>query len=240
MAWADSASGFDAMPIVFADLAQTCAPTLPIETIAAVASIESGFSPLAIRINTGYPLTDQPQTKAEAVELATMLVEQGQNLDLGLGGLNSSELGRLGLTVSDAFEPCLNIKGTATLLNNYYQLAINAGASASTAEVAMLRSYYGQGDTSTGQMVGYDRRIANEKTRLLPKLRSLILREGKSQPLPTRELTVANSETSDTAMPRRAPTASAGNAWVAAKPAAQQWDVFNPGRKSSVLVFSNQ
>lgn len=240
MAWADNASGTDAMPIVFADLAQTCAPTLAIETIAAVTSIESAFSPLAIRINTGYPLTDQPQTKAEAIELATMLVEQGQNLDLGLGGLNSSELRRLGLTVSDAFEPCLNIKATATLLNNYYQLAINAGASASNAEVAMLRSYYGQGDASIGQMVGYERRIAEEKKRLAPKLRSLILREGRGQPLPTRELTVANTETSDTAIKRPAPTASAGSLWIATMPAAQQWDVFDPGRKSSVLVFSNQ
>ncbi len=40
----------------FVDLAQQCAPQIVTETLAAVVSVESGFKPFAIRINSNYPL----------------------------------------------------------------------------------------------------------------------------------------------------------------------------------------
>ena len=47
------------MPVAFLDLAQNCAPQIATETIAAVVSVESGFQPFAIRINTDRPLAER-------------------------------------------------------------------------------------------------------------------------------------------------------------------------------------
>ena len=38
------------------------------------------------------------------------------------------------LTISDAFDPCLNLKATATLLDGYYRLAVKVGARVSSDE----------------------------------------------------------------------------------------------------------
>ena len=94
------------MPVAFLDLAQNCAPQIATETIAAVVSVESGFQPFAIRINTDRPLAEQPKTRAEAIETATTLIAEGHDIDLGLAGINSGNLGRLGLSVSDTFDFC--------------------------------------------------------------------------------------------------------------------------------------
>lgn len=134
------------MPVAFLDLAQQCAPQIATETIAAVISVESGFHPFAIRINTDRPLAEQPKTRAEAIETATALIAEGHDIDLGLGGINSGNLGRLGLSVSDAFDFCLNIKASAALLDGYYQVAFQDGATKTQAEAVMLRSYFGSGD----------------------------------------------------------------------------------------------
>ena len=167
------------MPVAFLDLAQNCAPQIATETIAAVVSIESVFQPFAIRINTDRPLAEQPKTRAEAIETATILISEGHDIDLGLGGINSGNLGRLGMSVSDTFDFCLNIKASAALLEGYYQIALQGGATTAQAEVVMLRSYFGNGDASVGEMVGYDSRVLAERERLSSQLDSIVI--GKAQ-----------------------------------------------------------
>ena len=168
------------MPVVFADLARTCAPTVAVETIAAVVSLESDFFPLAIRINSGLPPGEPPKNKAEAIEAATTLIAQHQNADLGLGGVNAAELGALNLTVADAFDPCLNLKATAALLNRDYRAAINNGATPAKAEKVMLQSYYGHGNALIGKMVGFDSEVRREAMRLSPKLATLTIRPSQT------------------------------------------------------------
>ncbi|OYX68596.1 MAG: type IV secretion system protein VirB1 [Xanthobacter sp. 17-67-6] len=214
------------MPVAFADLAQTCAPTVAVETVAAVASLESAFSPFAIRINSGLPLHEVPKTKAEAIEVATTLIAQHQDVDLGLGGVNADDLGRLDLTVADAFEPCANLKATARLLDGYYRAAINGGATPAKAETVMLQSYYGRGDASVGEMVGYDKQVRVEAKRLQPKLAALIIDPANTPGAADTAEAPALAQAAGPAAPRRE-----------AKPA--PWDVFTIGRKSSVLVFQN-
>lgn len=82
------------MPIVFVDLAQTCAPFVASETLAGVISLESRFAPFNIRINSGRPLKTQPASKAEAIEIATSLVAEHHDIQLGLGGIGVEELQR--------------------------------------------------------------------------------------------------------------------------------------------------
>ncbi|MFS8039506.1 lytic transglycosylase domain-containing protein [Xanthobacter sp. AM11] len=217
------------MPVAFADLAQTCAPTVQVETLAAVVSLESGFSPFAIRINSGTPLRDPPNSKAEAIEVASTLIAQHLDVDLGLGGINVDDLGRLELTVADAFDPCLNLKATARLLDRYYRVAIGSGVRPAAAVTVMLQAYYGRGDASVGEMAAYDKQVHEEAKRLAPKLASLTIGSaGRS--------TTKDRAGEGSALPP--PAAAPPVARREAKPAS--WDVFATARKSSALVFQNE
>ncbi|MBS3651911.1 lytic transglycosylase domain-containing protein [Pseudaminobacter sp. 19-2017] len=221
------------MPVAFLDLAQNCAPQIATETIAAVVSIESGFQPFAIRINTDHPLAAQPKTRAEAIETATILIAEGHDIDLGLGGINSGNLGRLGLSVSDTFDLCLNIKAIAALLEGYYKIALQGGATRAQAEAVMLRSYFGNGDASVGQMVGYDKKVLSERERLSSQLGSIEIGETQAQALPARE----RAGESSAATVDSGPVEKSQQRSQASVP---RWDVYNVGRQSSVLVFSNE
>ncbi|QKK20517.1 transglycosylase SLT domain-containing protein [Rhizobium indicum] len=214
------------MAVAFVDLAQNCAPMVEIRTLAAVISLESGFKPFAIRINSGAPLERQPASKAEAIELATSLVADRQDVQIGLGGIGLDELRKLKLSISDAFDPCLNLKATATLLDGYYRLALRAGADAVQAENVMLQSYYGRDDPSVGEMIKYDEQVRQEMVRLPSDLASLAIAEPReeaahAEPSATREISPAAQF-----LPQSGEAAS--------------WDVFNAQRSSQVLVFQKE
>ncbi|ACP22478.1 VirB1 type IV secretion protein (plasmid) [Sinorhizobium fredii NGR234] len=193
----------------FVELAEKCAPEIGLETLAAVVSLESGFHPFAIRINSGAPLGEQPATKAEAIEAATALVAAQQDVQLGLGAIGSSELARLRLTLADAFDPCLNLKATATLLTGYYRQAIRAGRASQEADRVMLQAFFGRGDASVGAIVRYDEQVRREVERLSGKLTS-------ADATPVEDAVV---------LPKPADE--------------RPWNVFASGRSVSVLVFRN-
>ncbi|AFL54886.1 MULTISPECIES: lytic transglycosylase domain-containing protein [Sinorhizobium] len=216
------------MPVAFLDLAQTCAPVVAAETLAGVVSLESQFEPFAIRINSGVPLSEQPTTKAEAIEIATSLAAERQDIQLGLGGIGTEELGKLKLSISDSFDPCLNLQATATLLDGYYRLAMKAGADPNQAEQVMLQSYYGRDDPSVGAMVQYDEQVRQEVKRLGTTLAALMIGDGGQGRGITEESPV------DVAVEKARDDRSADEAASAAS-----WDVFNSRRQSSVLVFQN-
>ncbi|MCK4207327.1 lytic transglycosylase domain-containing protein [Brucella pituitosa] len=220
------------MPVVFVDVAQQCAPQIVTETLAAVVSVESGFRPFAIRINSDHPLADQPRTRAEAIETASILIADGIDVDLGLAGINSGDLGRLGLSVSDAFDFCLNLKASASLLDGYYRVAVKAGATDAQAETVMLRSYYGHGDPSLGEMVGYDGRVLAERKRLVERLQTIEISQEQASEPQRWDRTADHTASSDAG-------ATLEHSRSRSEPPAQQWDVFSSGRRSSVLVFSN-
>lgn len=214
------------MPVAFLDLAQTCASIVAAETLAGVASLESRFEPFAIRINSGPPLSAQPATKAEAIEIATSLAAERQDIQLGLGGIGMEELRKRKLSISDAFDPCLNLQATATLLDGYYRLAVKAGADPNQAERVMLQSYYGRDDPSVGAMVQYDQQVRREVKRLGKTLATLMIGDGGQGRAVTEAVDVAVEKARDDP-----------HADEATSPAS--WDVFSSRRKSSVLVFQN-
>ncbi|TCM51160.1 type IV secretion system protein VirB1 [Rhizobium sp. PP-F2F-G48] len=226
------------MPIAFADIAQNCAPLIKTEILAAVVSIESSFDPLAIRLNSDAPRPERAQSRAEAIEIATTLVAEGHSIDLGLGGVSSYDLPRLGLSISDLFEPCLNLKATATLLDRYYRAAVATGTTGREAEAAMLQSYYGRGDAAVGAMFGYDQRIMEEQLRLADRLSALTLGSGGGAgSLQARELAAPAS------LAPQAPEDVTISAEAVTPPdepvaASQAWDVFGQARQSTVLIFS--
>ena len=101
----------------FLVLAQQCAPAVHPQTLAAIVKTESGFNPFAIGVNKGgLQLTRQPTNKAEAVAAAKTLIAGGQNIDMGLGQINSENLTRLGMTVDEVFDVCKNLSAAALIL----------------------------------------------------------------------------------------------------------------------------
>ncbi|WP_429809941.1 lytic transglycosylase domain-containing protein [Ensifer sp. B1-9] len=216
------------MPGAFLDLAQTCAPTIAAETLAAIVSLESQFEPFAIRVNSGASLSQQPTTKVEAIAIATSMAAGRQDIQLGLGGIGMEELRKLNLSISDAFDPCLNLRATATILDRYYRLAVKAGADPSRAEQVMLHSYYGRNDPSVGAMVRYDEQVRQEKSRLARTITTLTIEDGGRE----RELNEA---------PLVEAIGDAGKAEAQTDQTVSvpSWDVFSSRRRSSVLVFQN-
>ncbi|EJK83696.1 lytic transglycosylase domain-containing protein [Rhizobium sp. AP16] len=215
------------MAVAFTDLAQTCAPAIAIETLAAVVSLESQFQPFDIRVGESSSLHEQPKSKAEAIETATALMAEHQDVQLGLGGIGIAELRKLDLSIADAFDPCLNLKATATLLDGYYRLAVRAGATRQQAERVMLQSYYGRSDPSVGKMAQYDDQVKSEAKRLSKMLSAIAIGQSVGRP------TVPEPQTSDPSLngeERPLPERSANP---------PSWDVFHAARQSSALVFQN-
>lgn len=219
------------MPVAFLDLAQTCAPYVSSETLAGVVSLESRFAPFNIRINSGTPLKRQPATKSEAIEVATSLAAKRHDIQMGLGGIGLEELQRLNLSISDAFDPCLNVQATARLLDGYYRLAVKEGAEPARATQVMLQSYYGRDNPTVGAMVSYDDQVRREIKRLGPTLTRLTIDdtgEGRETDVPTEfpQADVVAEVVAENSLEKSAP--------ISVAPA---WDVFKTRRRSSVLVF---
>lgn len=216
------------MPVAFLDLAQTCAPIIAAETLAAIVSLESRFESFAIRVNSGAPLSEQPTTKVEAIAIATSMAAGRQDIQLGLGGIGMEELRKLNLSISDAFDPCLNLRATATILDGYYRLAVKAGADPSRAEQVMLNSYYGRDDRFIGAMVKYDEQVLHEKGRLARTITTLMIEDGG------RDIGLNEASLVEAIGDPRKDGAQADQT-VSVPP----WDVFSSRRTSSVLVFQN-
>jgi type IV secretion system protein VirB1 len=219
------------MPVAFLDLAQTCAPFVASQTLAGVISLESRFAPFNIRINSGAPLKRQPATKVEAIEVATSLAAKRHDIQIGLGGIGLEELQRLNLSISDAFDACLNLRATATLLDGYHRLAVKEGADPARAEQVMLQSYYGRDDPSVGAMVSYDDQVRREIKRLGPTLARLTIgdaEQGRGTDVTAEpfQADVVAEVVSENSGEKAAPTS-----------VAPAWDVFKTRRRSSVLVF---
>lgn len=220
------------MPMPFVVLAQSCAPMIASETLSGVVSLESGFAPLNIRINSCPPLKEQPASKAEAIDIAATLAAGHQDIQLGLGGISIDDLKKLKLTISDAFDPCANLQATATLLEGYYRFAIRIGDDEAMARQVMLQSFYGRGDTSIGAMVKYDSQVLREIHRLKPTIAKLTVgdrQDGRDQ----KQTAVAPNIVADV-------VAENSNGENASDEAAPLWDVFSNRRQSSILVFSNK
>ena len=139
-------------------LAAQCAPQAAAETLLAVTRVESGLDPLAIGVNGPAPRRLRVPSRTEAIAQANALISRGANIDLGLAQINSSNLGRLGLTVADAFDPCRSLAAGATLLQINYQ-AVRALADDDQSALRTALSLYNTGDRQRGFKNGYVARV---------------------------------------------------------------------------------
>ena len=139
---------------VVTGLAARCAPSTPTSALVSIAQVESGLAPLAIRINHSGGRVLSPADKASAIASAQALIDQGRNVDLGLAQINSRNLGWLGLSVADAFDPCRNLAAAAQILDRGYAEALQVDRT-DRPILQMAYSLYNSGDVARGWSNGY-------------------------------------------------------------------------------------
>lgn len=139
---------------MWAELALECAPNVALPTMEAIIKVESGGNPLAINVNGLRARLLIPDEVPAAVQLAKDWIARGYSVDMGLGQINSKNLRRLGLTVEQVFDPCTNLRASATILIANYQAAVKTFGPGQRALAAAL-SAYNTGSFSRGMANGY-------------------------------------------------------------------------------------
>ena len=145
-------------------LSERCAPTSPSSVLVSIARIESGFSPWVIRVNGPVPRVFRPRSEAEAVRLASSLIEAGRSVDLGLTQINSANLAQLGVSVANVFNPCRNLAVAADILNRGYERSL-ARAGPNRSLLQTTYSLYNTGDIQKGLENGYVAKVEAEARR---------------------------------------------------------------------------
>ena len=107
----------------FAQLLRECAPNIGARTMTALVRVESAGNPYAIHDNTASR-SFSPVDAREAAAWARQLLSQRHNIDLGLSQINSANLAKLGMSVDEAFDPCANLHGGATILSFDYRASV--------------------------------------------------------------------------------------------------------------------
>lgn len=131
-----------------------CAPYVHPDTALRIIHHESGGNPYAIGINGPWLLSRQPSTKEQAIATAQVLINAGVSIDMGYGGINSSNLKRFGLTPETVFDPCRNLQAMQMHLIESYTKAVKRHGPGQTALRETL-SEYNTGHPQKGQRNGY-------------------------------------------------------------------------------------
>ena len=133
-----------------------CAPAnVAPQTIAAIIRVESGGDPLVLHINAGAAgILIHPTGVANALAIVRRAKAAGSSVDIGLMQVNTANVGKLGYTVAQMFDPCMNIRAGATILSADYDGALGVAPAGQKALQAAL-SAYNTGNYRSGFSNGY-------------------------------------------------------------------------------------
>ena len=145
------------MAFDFITLAQQCAPQVSPATMAAIVRTESSFNPYAIGV-VHARLLRQPASLEEATATVRALEASGWDYSVGLAQVNRANWSRYGMSVQNAFDPCLNLAAGAAILQDCYAQARKSRSDVQGALRASL-SCYASGDFTTGYRTGYVQRV---------------------------------------------------------------------------------
>jgi type IV secretion system protein VirB1 len=157
--------------ISFRTLAQSCAASVPVSTLEAIARTESALYPYALSINRPHELARrsgwnqgvinlerQPVSREEAIAWTKWLLAQGITVSIGLLQVNSEQTLLLHLTPEQLFDPCTNLQSGAALLSaTYAAIARIQGEGIAALDSAL--SYYNTGSPSAGLNNGYVQQV---------------------------------------------------------------------------------
>ena len=158
-----------------AALQSRCLPAVPLTTLSAIISVESGGNPNAMQID--FPravlkqwhlpegtlrLKRQPATQREALEWLDYFERRGIFVDLGLMQVSTAEARHRGIMAESLprllFDPCFNLKVGWQILQDGYNIETKTyGVGQDALQHAISR--YNTGDTQRGIDNGYLARV---------------------------------------------------------------------------------
>ncbi len=152
--------------IEFALLALCLEHGIDHDLIRAIAKQESAGQPNAFYINQWELTQFRDLSIEEAVLVAGKMVKSGYTVDVGLMGINSRNIHRVGATISQAFDPCTNINmGEQILFDNIQRAERNGHQGDHAIKVAL--SLYNTGSLTRGFDNGYVEKVWTHYTNTL-------------------------------------------------------------------------
>jgi type IV secretion system protein VirB1 len=219
---------------LFVDLAAHCAPGLAPDFLAAIASVESGMQPFSVYSEKTREIL--PSVGA-GVAFVVGQLDQGNDVAIGLMGLDARSLSAEGLSYVEAFEPCANLAAAGRVLKAIWVAAEKMGMPPTRAERHVARVYYARSLARVGSSAEYEARVMAEKQRLQGNLPKLAVAGAESAaPKPP----AAQKEASP-AQPVAARTSGVESSTVEGRSVNDpSWDVYGGEKPSGMVVFSKK
>lgn len=222
--------------LAFETLALQCAPAIALDLLAALVAVESGFDPLAINA------TGVRQTYAHAGMAVAGAVEAGQRSDdfgVGLASVRFGDLGALGLSIRDAFDPCKNLAAFETVVQSRFEAANRKGFGQSAADKFAIRASW-RPDGRFGSSEAFEQAVQTERGRVAVHAKTIV--RGAVAPDTGRSRPVAGpSVKPESAAPVKHAVAAGPVVPVLREQSGARLEVFNlPPASRSLLVFSKQ
>ena len=214
--------------MMLSTLAQQCAPAIALDLLTALSAVESGFDPLAVIDGPKYVSV---ATAGHAVAAAVGVTDQGREVGVGLTGIGAANLARLGVPLSDAFEPCRNLSAAQVVIEEMFRTAEKRGLTGGGADRYVIRSWW-RADGRFATSEAYSGAVERERARANEHLNHIVRGTGEPTMAAGRP-TLANSEKASP------PSSLAAEAVTPSmrEPAAP-WDVFGQSRGTAVLLYA--
>ena len=215
------------MLTTFGTLALKCAPGVAVELLAAIASVESGFDPLAVR--DGARL-ERAESAGRAVALAVGAIDRGGTVALGLMGLSDRQFASEGVSIADGFDACKNLAVAENFIARGIASGRVRGLSQEAAELEVVAGWWRR----DGRFSDFGKFVVAVQTERAKgaELAKMPVRSGGTSEVAK---TVSGSAEPSWLLAAEAAPPTARNQ----RPAAS-WDVFGSSHDATVLVFGKQ
>jgi type IV secretion system protein VirB1 len=228
------------MPI-FEALATACAPAVALDLLAAIAMVESGIHPLAIRDGTTIALA---ASSGEGVAKAVGAADQGRDAGIGLMGLTAGRLQKAGVSIADGFDPCISMAAAQTLIKGAHAEADKRGIDLLLWDRVAIRGWW-RPDNRFVSGAAYESAVTAERSKVdtLAKISlkgSLSVSRSTTISVTRSTGTLSSTKDNVSEASQRAPREPSHNIPAPSKPAVEppKWDVFARAKLSGVVIFS--
>jgi len=119
-----------------------------------IAEQESSGKPYAFNVNRWEGETIPMISMESSIDLSKRFVDKGYSVDVGLMGINSKNIDRLGQSIETTFDPCTNIAMGETIYTEFLEKAKVSGFVGHEA-IRVALSQYNTGSMTRGFTNGY-------------------------------------------------------------------------------------
>lgn len=157
----------------------SCAPLVSPVTMGKLVQVESrghifaisdnGLANLPWRKRKSMLHSFAPTTMTEAVMIAQRLRDTGHLFDVGLAQVSNRNFARYGLSITQAFDPCTNLRVGSQILTAFYLDAQRTRRNSAEAVLAAI-SAYNTGNFIDGFNNGYVSKVVSAKFGAVPAL----------------------------------------------------------------------